>query len=552
MCNYMKFKIKILPLLLYLYIAAPFIIFALGFLRPRFALPAAVAILISILLASCASDGLEKIAFARLDIFKVLLGVLIITAVVLLSGIGAVLWQNSDHATRNTIFDILVKEDWPPVARTDGGLVGLTYYIGFWLPASIVGKLTTLHIGYLFQIVWAIAGLLIVWLLLCSFNKKVLLYPLIIFLFFSGLDVGGHAIISHLPDVSSIQIGNAISASGLPFTYHLEWWSRYFQFSSHITQLFWVFNQSLPAWVALLVLLSEKNNKNLVFIMGLTLLSSPFPFVGLLPIFIWCAVTDKERLLSRSLTKDVKHSFLSLFTFQNIFGGGISGIITFLYLKGNIASGSSGTQTASSSASPQFSFPLFALLIALSLLFFFGFYKGDKRKITSYIMLPPMFAVSYLAASLSAVKTEYYILFIIFELLIFAFCVYPVYGQTSVFYVTVFSLLIIPFFRVGKSIDFCMRASIPALCLLCLLCMFSLKEYISKKRIIPSLILVLVLAFGAVTPAHEIARTCVASYTAYMRSGRIENKSKSESSVMNGGNFTGKTSGSIFYEILAK
>ncbi len=549
----MKLKIKILPLLIYSYIAAPFIIFALGFLRPCFAIPAAAAVLISILLASCASEGLEKIAFNRFDIFKALLGVLIIIAVVLLSGIGSVLWQNIDHATRNTIFDILVKEDWPPIARSDSGeLVGLTYYIGFWLPASIVGKLTTLHIGYIFQIVWAAAGLLLIWLLLCSFNKKVLLYPLIIFLFFSGLDVIGHAVISLFPNASAIQIGSSISFGGLPFTYHLEWWSRYFQFSSHITQLFWVFNQALPAWIALLVLLSEKNNKNLVFIMGLTLLSSPFPFVGLLPIFVWCAVTDKEKLLSRSLTHDVKHSFLSLFTFQNIFGGGISGIVTFLYLKGNIASGSSGTQTAASSSAPQFSVPLFALLIALSLLFFFGLYNGDKRKITSYIMLPPMFAVSYLIASLSAVKAEYYTLFIIFELLVFAFCVYPLYGQTSVFYVTVFSLLIIPFFRVGKSIDFCMRVSIPALCLLCLLCIFSLKEYISQKRVIPTVILIVVLALGAVTPAHEIARTCVASYTAYTRDGAIKNKSKSESSVMEGGNFTGKTSGSVFYEILAK
>lgn len=546
----MRFKIKMLPLFLYLYTAAPFIVFALGFLKRQFALPVAAAVIVSVFLAARASEFDARLSLSRPDFFKVPLGLAVITAAVLLSGIGGVLWQNLDHATRNTIFDILVKEEWPPICRSGGELVGLVYYIGFWLPSAIVGKLTSLQIGYIFQIIWAVAGLVLVWLLLCSFHKKIVLYPLIIFLFFSGLDVLGHAVVTRFFDVSPIQIGKVISAGGLPLTYHLEWWSRHFQFSSHITQLFWVFNQSLPAWIALLMLISEKNNKNLVFIMGLMLISSPFPFIGMIPVFIWCAVTEKGDILSRTLTKDAKHSFLSLFTFQNVFGGGISGIVTFLYLKGNIASGASGTQSASSSSS-SFSPLLFAALALLSVLFFLGIYKGDKRKITSYIMLVPMLAVSYLLSSLSAAKTEYYVLFIILELLIYAFLVYPVYGQSSVFYVTVFSLMIIPFFRVGRSIDFCMRASVPALCLLCLMVIFSLKEYISQKRIIPSVILIIVLALGAVTPFHEIARTCVASYTAYVRDGEIQNKSKSESSVMGGKNFTGKTEG-IFYDILAK
>ena len=39
---------------------------------------------------------------------------------------------------------------------------------------------------------------------------------------------------------------------------HIEWWARFYQFSSFTTQLFWVFNQAVPAWIATLLVLSTK------------------------------------------------------------------------------------------------------------------------------------------------------------------------------------------------------------------------------------------------------------------------------------------------------
>ena len=35
-------------------------------------------------------------------------------------------------------------------------------------------------------------------------------------------------------------------------TTYLEWWTD-FQFSGFTTQLFWVFNQAIPAWVAVII-----------------------------------------------------------------------------------------------------------------------------------------------------------------------------------------------------------------------------------------------------------------------------------------------------------
>lgn len=38
---------------------------------------------------------------------------------------------------------------------------GLIYYIGYWLPAAVVGKVFGLTAGYYFQYVWAIIGIFI-------------------------------------------------------------------------------------------------------------------------------------------------------------------------------------------------------------------------------------------------------------------------------------------------------------------------------------------------------------------------------------------------------
>ena len=551
------FKIKPLPLCIYSYIALPFLIFAAGFLKWYFAIPFSIITIFSVILASSASNGLDKIDFLKRDILKLILGFLFISSIVLLSGIGGYLWQNSDHATRNTLFKILTEYPWPPVSNN--GSVGIVYYIGFWLPAALIGKLTSLSVGFLFQVVWAILGMFLIWLILCSFHKRIVIYPLIIFLFFSGLDIFGYTLVTHtFSNLARIQIGKWASFGNIFATYHIEWWPRYYQFSSHITQLFWVFNQALPIWLITLTLLSEKNNKNLVFLMGLSLLSSTLPFIGLIPIFFWCAMTDyNEQIPARAFTKTPLSSFLSLFTFQNILGGGISGIVSFIYLSNNIAS--ANTQAASSAAAasidpfknPKF-YVLCILMIASCAAVFFLSHKGDPKKAYVLLISLPLMLAAYKYFSVSALRQSYFLLFLIFEILALIIPLFPAYGKTSLYYVISLSLILIPFFKVGKSIDFCMRVSIPALCVLSLMTIFALSKYVKEKRIISFIIIIAVLVCGAITPMHEISRTVLTSYDRYTKKGEIVNAEKKESSVFGGGNFTGKTEDSLFFEIFAK
>lgn len=504
---------------------------------------------ISLVLAVKNSETDFLLPFKRTDFFKFAAAFIFIVIMVLLSGIGNVFWQNNDHATRNTIFDILVNYSWPPKNNE----TALVYYIGFWLPSALVGKMFSLEAGYVFQIIWASLGLMILWYLLCLVHKKIVVYPLVIFMFFSGLDIFGHGIVNtFFYNLNKFQIGQWAFTEGGILTYHLEWWARYFQYSSHTTQLFWVFNQCLPVWIATVLIILEKNNKNLVFIMGLTLLSSTLPFVGLIPIFIWCAVTNKpDGILIRSFTQNAKKSFLELFTFQNVAGGGISGIISFLYLRGNIASGATSSQAENLKEQAVFSPWVFIFCIAFGILVFALLrYKTENKAPLLYLL--PILPVAYFMAKLPMYKIEYYILFIIFEVLITSAAVFPVYGTSTLYALTVSCLMVIPFFTVGKSIDFCMRASIPLLVVLCIFSSTALEKYVKEKKTALLICLCAVLMFGAVNSFHEIARTIEATYYEIITKGKVVNDSKTVDQVFKGKNFTGKTENNIFYEILAK
>ena len=105
---------------------------------------------------------------------------------------------------------------------------------------------------------------------------------------------------------------------------HLEWWAEDFQFTSMTAQLFWVFNQTLPAWIETMLIMLQRNSKNLLFILSLIMLTSTIPFVGLIPIVIYLYV--------RYVRED-RQRWKEIITFQNIVGVGIVGGVTFLYFR---------------------------------------------------------------------------------------------------------------------------------------------------------------------------------------------------------------------------
>lgn len=275
----------IIQKLIYGYLLLPFLIFLLGWCKWYFALPIAIVVLFCGWRLMYNSKLWWEPEWSRKNLEKALFIILIAMLWVYFSGIGKLVYQNDDHIWRNALFNTLVSEPWPVVGKVDmGGILderGLTYYIGFWMPCAIIGKLFGLKAGYYFQAAWATLGLLFVYYCICVYRKKLDIWPFGIFVFFSGLDIVGCYFLGY--DLSTLSFGM-----------HLEWWAG-FQFSSFTTQLFWVFNQALPAWLFMMVLLLQKENRFQAFLLALSMLNCTLPFIGMLPFVLYLVFANRKK-----------------------------------------------------------------------------------------------------------------------------------------------------------------------------------------------------------------------------------------------------------------
>ena len=242
----------------FLLLALPTLIFAIGFLRWWVAFPVAALLVFAYVWSirrEKDEEGEEYRLYLRPWQLLVLLG--IVSLWCMLSGLGNFYYQSSDWAARNAIFRDLIRFDWPVIYDVSGR--ALVYYIAFWLPAALFGKLAAFFgadLGYAFAVgnvallLWSIINMLVIVLLVLLYVRahsvKRFFIALAIFIGFSGLDIIGA--LCHL-------------AFGVEIPYHLEWWTAY-QDTSMAACLGWVFNQAIPAWLTIICFLHEKKMQN--------------------------------------------------------------------------------------------------------------------------------------------------------------------------------------------------------------------------------------------------------------------------------------------------
>ena len=478
--------------LIFLYLLLPFLLFLAGWCRWYIALPG-IALLIFAFVRMCREQAkweLWQPEWNRENLKKIAIITAIIIGWVYLSGIGTLVYQNSDHDCRNAIFEMLVEKNWPVKGNIsiDGitSTRGLIYYIAFWLPAAFVGKHTSLEFGYFFQILWAVLGILGFYYLFCAVRKKISIWPLLAFIGFSGLDIVGYYL-------------HGIKLSDVSLTSHLEWWST-FQFSSFTTQLFWVFNQSIPIWLILLLMYHQKKNRYIVLLLALAMLYGTLPFIGLIPFaiyFMLCREYGDHLRFSKAWWKSWCQDTFSL---ENLLAGGMTGIVSFIYLSGNTS----------------------------AQLFTPGTSGVDLRG----------FWFMYLMTAL----VEFVPYFVL---------IYRYQKKKPVFYIALFSLLLCPLFRVGSAQDFCMRASIPALVSLFFLVLDTFETTLKEKNhkiLIPLCVIYLI---GSITVEHELLRTISQTMIRYKSDEQIYETSVDGSYILGGDNFSGDVDSSFFYQYMA-
>lgn len=486
----------------YLYLALPFVIFALGWMRLYIGIPAALAVCACLYFALRDAPEVSAPRLCRKTAPYLCATVLVIVLIVLFSGIGGFSYQNRDHYWRNAIFETLCRYQWP-VRNTwkNGTTVGLIYYIGYWLPAAVFGKCFGVGAGYVFLLLWTILGVLLFTGVLTAYLKKHSLWVLLLFFSFSGMDVLVH--LFH---------GN----TGMLFGFaHLEWGASTFQYSSFTTQLYWAFNQALPAWIFTLAILLQKNNRYIVLLLGLMPLCSALPFIGLLPFAVYLMLSrvysgeDGEPLHGKARWTALCRDTL---TVPNILGGGVSGILSALYLFGNARLG--GGQNDGG--------------------------KGLHLVFTEYASVG-----EFLAA---------YLPFVILEFLLYWLLLFPYRRHQPMYYLTMAVLLLVPLPALGLGYDFCMRASIPGLLILFLMLAQTLPQMIAdcrgagkwRQRVLTACLAVCLL-IGLRTPFNEIARSVRETARGNRFAGTFElMQSKTDE------NFVQPADNSFFYRYIAR
>ena len=467
------------------YIGLPILIFIMGWIRWYIAIPVCCVILFSFFLC-LRKPGASLPEVQKKDKTIIILSVGIIIGWVLFSGIGGFSFQTDDHPWRNEIFRQLVEKDWPVVSDAGQNPRFLCYYIGFWMPAALFGKLFGLSAGFIFQSVWAILGVILVWLKLSEYLKRWSLASLLVFILFSGLDLLGMAL-----------KGQNIFA--LKWQHEIEWWTS-IQFSSHTTQLYWVFNQSIYGWLITLMILNEKKNENLILFWSCGVLTCTFPFVGMIPFLAY-----------KVFRKPIGTSFKELFSVQNIAGGGLIGIISGIYLLGNTSAGSAGVGT--------------------------GTFTGTAAQELSASGQPFLIFLGDI------------LLFLAVEVLLYFILIFRFHRKNPLYYIALGTLILCPLIRIGGGSDFCMRASIPALLVLCLMVTECLMDS-WKKHKVRFIALMVVFLIGAITPIHELARGVFQTID-YYRIGRPF-MLYTKSDLLQANNFSSSTEGNWFYTYLAK
>ena len=467
---------KVLNKFTFIYFYIPTMIFILGWLRPILSVP--LSILLTIVLIKVILKDKKKITIDRIYDYirnnkEQIIFMLIISIIfVYLSGIGGLVYQNYDHAYRNAILNNLVNYDWPIIEKN--GEIFFVYYFAYWLPAALMGKIFGLEFAYFFLFIWTIIGVYILFNYIKKISKGYPFIPIIIFIFFSGLDIA-----------ELFTYGGSITQV-LTHATHIEW-STQFQFSSFTTQLFWVFNQALPAWLLTFYILSLKDNRIIGLLIAISLIFCTLPSFGLVFVAIYKIFFDNK--IEKGKVKEwLKHTF----TFENLIVGIPLLIIFGIFVKSNAAGG----------------------------------------KVTFGISLD---------------KNLQYLVATFFEFLIYYLCIYKYQKKSSLYYISLLSLLICPLVSINNGGDFCMRASIPGLIILYIFVIDTFYKAKEKNDKVTITLLIIILLIGSVTPSNEIRRTIMNTYhTHYRETAELITETSFEK------NFYGYTKDNIFYKYLMK
>ena len=352
-----------------------------------------------------------------------------------LGGQAHVFYANDDWLIRDAVLRDLVAEPWPVGYRYLGEATTLRAPLGMYLVPAAFGKLLGLraaHVALLAQN-GILFGCLLYVFAQASTSRRAAWSVLAIFVLFGGWDIAGAWLLDE----------------PMAFGTHLEHWMPGQQFTSHVTQVFWVPNHAASGWTFVAAYLLWHRGRldlgGLVCVFGLCAFWSPLSLIGALPFLARAVVVDglQGRLRFRQMPAPI---FVAI---------GLAPVLLYLLADGGRV--------------PH------------------GFAAIDPTFVVGYLLfllveVGPVLVILFTASRSDAERRD------------------SVLGGDMP--IVILILLFVPLYRLGV-LDFVMRASIPALALLALRFGEVATAPCPPRRRVAAIVVVLL---GAGAPAYEIGR----------------------------------------------
>jgi hypothetical protein len=308
----------------WVYVILPFLLFCIGWLRMPWSIIMVAILVLSYILTIKATKNYYEINLKQHS-RKIILALSTIIVLVIFSGIGEYSYQVEDHQFRNGVFHDLVTHHWPLKLNERGNLPTLhqpvlyIYYIEYWLPAALIGKLFGWAIANFFLWLWTVAGSVLTFYFLCRYFKRFSLKILLMFFFFNTV----YILVSFL----KYPVGSVISSD------YKIWSGQMVLAGSNIDSLYWIYNQTVTPLLIIAMLLNKLSRQSIGFLFALCYLHGPFTFIGFFPFL--CILLVKDIFISKEGT------FMSriqpYLTFQNLIGSVAVMFIGYFYLSGSPA-----------------------------------------------------------------------------------------------------------------------------------------------------------------------------------------------------------------------
>lgn len=436
-----------------LYIVVPIVIFLFGWTKWYIAIP---AVAVMVYLSWQVINSVEEVSLVSIkkngQFWLISFGVIVLW--MLFSGIGGFAYQTGDFAGRNPMYRDVYLYDWPVIYDLslepeniipyfNGSPTAMyVYYFVYWLPIAGLTKIFAMFVSNPSMIeffadvvlfIWSTLGICLIYYCLVRVLKRYSYWILAALMLFGGLDF----------------VIYVISNMSFPVNAHIEYWNAYYQYVSNSNQIYWAFNQTIPVWMVIGVMLLLKNNKAIVGWTSLAVAHSPLPTIGLVPIAI-AAVFNREH---GGIKKNFGKNFKECITVANI--------LSFVVM-----------------------------------LIFVTFYTQIMESAQDEVKVFDLYR--------SVSTVAYYSIFVLVEFLLYVLIMGKQAWGYRFYWVVLAELLILPNFHYGSFNESTMRISIPALFILMVMCLKFILE--REKTDTRRRVLCVVMVIGFLTAGTELQR----------------------------------------------